>query len=75
VGIRKDGSSMKIMAGSAALGGMRSVSYLPFWRTKLEVCARLQHMHNPSKSADRHYGKAPAGFSADAVRSSPTAHR
>jgi hypothetical protein len=25
VGTRKDGSSMKIMAGSTALGGMRSV--------------------------------------------------
>jgi hypothetical protein len=25
VGTRKDGSSMQIMAGSAALGGMRSV--------------------------------------------------
>jgi hypothetical protein len=41
---------MKIMAGSAALGGMRSVSYLPFWRTKLEVCARIQHMHNPAQN-------------------------
>jgi hypothetical protein len=67
VGIRKDDSSMKIMAGSAALGGMSSVSYLPSGGRSWKFALAFSTCIIPLK---RHYGKAPAGFSADAVRSS-----